>query len=150
MMPKARNFIKNEIHQLCFPGNVLKISKHLFQELLWSTTSTNLSQDVVRCTIWYHLSSLKNVKNTHGGVLILVKLQALACTNVYRLQPLQLYKWYQISQRTTYGKNLLFMINVLTELFKNLFKLVMIIKSIITTNNQTVSTLKKYENKKYS
>ena len=33
-------------------------------------------QFVVRCAIWYHLYNLKNVKNTHGGVLILVKLQA--------------------------------------------------------------------------
>ena len=31
---------------------------------------------VVRCTIWYHLYNLKNVKNTDGGVLIAVKLQA--------------------------------------------------------------------------
>ena len=30
---------------------------------------------VVRCAIWYHLYNLKNVKNTHGGVLILVKLK---------------------------------------------------------------------------
>ena len=28
---------------------------------------------VMRCAIWYHLYNLKNVKNTHGGVLILVK-----------------------------------------------------------------------------
>ena len=28
------------------------------------------------CAIWYHLSNLKNVKNTHGVVLALVKLQA--------------------------------------------------------------------------
>ena len=34
---------------------------------------------VMRCAIWYHLYNLKNVKNTHGGVLILIKLQALAC-----------------------------------------------------------------------
>ena len=34
---------------------------------------------VVRCAIWYHLYNLKNVKNTHGGVLILVKLQAEVC-----------------------------------------------------------------------
>ena len=27
---------------------------------------------VVRCTSWYHLHNLKNVKNTLGGVLILV------------------------------------------------------------------------------
>ena len=32
--------------------------------------------NVMRCAIWYHLYNLKNVKNTHGGVLILVKLQA--------------------------------------------------------------------------
>ena len=31
---------------------------------------------MMRCTIWYHLYNLKNVKNTHRGVLILVKLQA--------------------------------------------------------------------------
>ena len=29
----------------------------------------------MRCAIWWHLYNLKNVKNTHGGVLILVKLQ---------------------------------------------------------------------------
>ena len=27
---------------------------------------------VVRCPIWYHWYNLKKVKNTHGGVLILV------------------------------------------------------------------------------
>ena len=26
----------------------------------------------ILCAIWYHLFNLKNVKNTHGGVLILV------------------------------------------------------------------------------
>ena len=31
---------------------------------------------VVRCIIWYHLYNLKNVKNTRGGMLLLVKLQA--------------------------------------------------------------------------
>ena len=29
--------------------------------------------NVVRCAIWYHLYNLKNVKNTHGEVLFLVK-----------------------------------------------------------------------------
>ena len=28
------------------------------------------------CAIWYHLYDLKNVKNTHGGVLLSVKLPA--------------------------------------------------------------------------
>ena len=35
--------------------------------------------NVMRCAIWYYLYDLKNVKNTRGGVLILVKLQAEAC-----------------------------------------------------------------------
>ena len=30
----------------------------------------------MRCAIWYHLYILKKVKNTHVGVLLLVKLQA--------------------------------------------------------------------------
>ena len=34
----------------------------------------------MRCTIWYHLHSLKNMKNTHGGILLLVKLQAEPAT----------------------------------------------------------------------
>ena len=32
---------------------------------------------VVRCAIWCHLYNLKDVKNTHGGVSIWVKLQAV-------------------------------------------------------------------------
>ena len=31
------------------------------------------------CAIWYLVYTLKNVKNTHGGVLLLVKLQDVAC-----------------------------------------------------------------------
>ena len=31
------------------------------------------------CAIWYHLYNFENTKNAHGGVLLLVKLQALAC-----------------------------------------------------------------------
>ena len=27
----------------------------------------------MRCAIWYHLYNLKNVKNTYGGMLFLVK-----------------------------------------------------------------------------
>ena len=34
---------------------------------------------VVRCTIWYHLYSVKKVKNTHEGMLLLRKLQFEAC-----------------------------------------------------------------------
>ena len=57
---------------------------------------------VVRCTIWYHLYNFKNVKNTHGGVLILVKLQTEAFPWVF-FTFFKLYKWYQIAQRITYS-----------------------------------------------
>ena len=33
---------------------------------------------MMRWAIWYHLCDLKNVKNTHAGVFVLVKLQAEA------------------------------------------------------------------------
>ena len=63
----------------------------------------------MRCAIWYHLYNLKNLKNTHGRVLILVKLQAKAC-NFTKINALpwvlftffNLCKWYQIKQRMTY------------------------------------------------
>ena len=34
--------------------------------------------DVMLCAIQYHLYNLKNVKNTHVGVLLLINLQAKA------------------------------------------------------------------------
>ena len=65
------------------------------------------------CAIWYHLYNLKNVKNTHGVVLLLVKLQAYFTKSntpswVF-LTFFKLYKWYQIVQRITYNE--IFMIN---------------------------------------
>ena len=64
--------------------------------------------NVMRCAIWYHLYNLKNVKNTHGGVLILIKLQTEACNFTKINTPpwvffafFKLYRWYQIAQRTT-------------------------------------------------
>ena len=63
----------------------------------------------MRCAIWYHLSNLKNVKITHGRVLILVKLQAKACNFTKSNTPpwvfftfFKLYKLYQTAQRITY------------------------------------------------
>ena len=50
-------------------------SKHVWSQLC-----------VMRCAIWYHLYNLKNVKNTHGGVLILW-LQAKPVT-LLKLTPL--------------------------------------------------------------
>ena len=56
------------------------------------------------CAIWYHLHNFKYVKNTHGGVLLLVKL--------YKFK---LYKWYQIAQRITFISSNKF----LEQLFKS-------------------------------
>ena len=39
----------------------------------------------MRCAIWFHLYNLKNVKNTHGGVLLLVKLQAFVIEKIDNL-----------------------------------------------------------------
>ena len=69
---------------------------------------------VMRCAIWTHLYNLKNVKNTHRGVLILVKLQASACTFT-KINTLpwvffaffKLYKCEQIAHRITFKKNFL-------------------------------------------
>ena len=73
-------------------------------------TFWDVGQYMVRCAIWYHLYSLKNVKKKHEGVLTLVKLQASACNfTKINIPPwvfftfFKLYKWYQIAQHITYG-----------------------------------------------
>ena len=40
----------------------------LLPPILWTTFPLNI--DVILCAIWYHLHNLKNVRNTHGGVLL--------------------------------------------------------------------------------
>ena len=64
---------------------------------------------VTLCAIWYHLYNLKKRENTHGRVLLSVKLLADVCNFTKRNTPpwvsftlFKLYKWYQIAQRTTY------------------------------------------------
>ena len=48
---------------------------------------------VVSCAIWYHLYNLKNVKNAHGGKLLLVKLHAEASHSItYYLLPNQILR----------------------------------------------------------
>ena len=48
------------------------------KSLILDTIFENLATFMMRCAIWYHLYNFENVKNTHGGVLILVKLEAPA------------------------------------------------------------------------
>ena len=53
-----------------------KKNKRAILEPIWILSALVFSIHgpiAVRCTIWYYLYNLKNVKNTHGGVLILSK-----------------------------------------------------------------------------
>ena len=68
------------------------------------TIFSNLN-NAIRCAIWNHLHSFKKVKNTHGRVLLLVKLQALHKSNTppwVFFTIFKLCKWYQIAQNITY------------------------------------------------
>ena len=51
------------------------------------------------CAIWYHLYNLKNVKNTHEGVLLLVYYYNTPPWVLFTV--LKLHKWYQIAQNIT-------------------------------------------------
>ena len=53
---------------------------------------------VTHCTIWYHLYNFKNVKNTHGGVLLLVRNTPPSV--IFKF--LKFHKWYQMAQNITY------------------------------------------------
>ena len=75
---------------------------------------------VMLCAIWYNLYNLKNVKNTHGGVLLLMKLQALVCS-FFTLS--KLYKWYQFAHSISYCngcfRNFRFFLKPLMCMFQN-------------------------------
>ena len=81
-----------QFHPLTFSTLHTKIHHNLLIKVLSETIklifktetctrvdSFSISEYVMRCAIWYHLYNLKSMKNTHGGVLILVKLQSSAC-----------------------------------------------------------------------
>ena len=40
---------------------------------------------VMLYAIWYHLHNLKNVENTHGGVLLLVKLHSMGVFHIFKI-----------------------------------------------------------------
>ena len=50
------------------------------------------------CAIWYYLYKLKNVKNTHGGVLLLVKFTKSNTRPWVFFRFFKLCKWHQIAQ----------------------------------------------------
>ena len=91
-----RAFISNlEQAYACFQRALVSIDTCLFETL---------------CASWYHLYKLKNVENTHRGVLLLVKLQTWSLKMLALLHRcfsrfLKLYKWYQIAQNITFYPN---------------------------------------------
>ena len=55
--------------------------------------------------IWYYLYNSKNVKNTHGGVILTAKLYYTNGTKSCGFFTFSnLYKWYEIAQSITYGQ----------------------------------------------
>ena len=88
----------------------LLVFKPPLYQVSWNHHEINCTRDkfVMLCVAWYHSFVLKNVKNTHGGVLLLVKLQANACNFTRSKTPpwvfftfFKLYEWHQIAQSTT-------------------------------------------------
>ena len=61
-------FLYSPVFRFCFLLYILK-SFSLFSLVFL------IREYLMSCAIWYHLYNLKSVKNTHGGVLLLVKLQ---------------------------------------------------------------------------
>ena len=66
------------------PFMICQVSS-FFEELMWEPSSAAMTQAesrilryVTLCAIWYNVYNLKNVKTTHVGVLLLVKLQAIS------------------------------------------------------------------------
>ena len=57
---------------------LVSILRKLLDSIAFQVWSTTLIYEMF-CTTWYHQYNFTNVKNTHGGVLPLVKLQASVC-----------------------------------------------------------------------
>ena len=96
------------MHQNCRSSVTYRLTE---QQYTGSTVSIQEQICEIRCAVWYHLFNFKNVKNTHGRVLHLLKLQANSCNfNKSNTPPwvlftfFKLYKWYHIAQGTTYDK----------------------------------------------
>ena len=79
--------MRPRVFTLCYfglnPGRdlyFLVMQKVLYSHGLWRQIAckpqsiTSMRLNVVRCAIWQHLYNLKSVKNTHGGVLLLVRI----------------------------------------------------------------------------
>ena len=74
---KKKRSVRHLKHMLTqFYVSAIEFSRFLLSEYFHRRCPEIHYHFCMRCAIWYHLYNLKNVKNTHVGVLILVKLQA--------------------------------------------------------------------------
>ena len=64
-------------HLSCLPVCLLPYQLHC---LMFRFLLVEYITFVMLCAFWYHLYSLKNEENTHGGVLLLIKLKAKPAT----------------------------------------------------------------------
>ena len=70
--------------------------------------SSRLISTEMPCAVRYHLYNLKNVKNTYGGVLLLLKLQAKSNIPPWVFSTFfKLYKWYKIAQNVSINVNVI-------------------------------------------
>ena len=70
---------RRKIGKIMFQFFVLVVTVVLSSVYLTHSSPYSHVLYVMLCRIWYHLYNLKSVKNTHGGVLLLVKFQASTC-----------------------------------------------------------------------
>ena len=54
---------------------------------------------ILCCAIWYHLNNFKNVKNTHRGMLLLVKLQVTVCN--FTMSNCPSWVFFQVNNKDT-------------------------------------------------
>ena len=97
------SYVENKL-----PTNSLSVFDHFVGLAFKGLTVQHVrrfAQFGATCTV-----STKNVKNIHRGVLVLVKLQTLACNFTISITPpwvfctfFKLYKWYRIAIWITYG-----------------------------------------------
>ena len=82
----------------------------ILRYLLWNSSLQYTSAYVMLCAIWCYLYNLKNLENTLGRVLLLLKLPAEICNCTKRNTPpwvyfstfFKLYKCYQIARSISY------------------------------------------------
>ena len=68
------------------------------------------------CAIWHHLHNLKNVENTHGGVvLIAFKFNKSNTLPWVFFSVFKLYKWYQIVQSITCVSSHIFLFSMIVD-----------------------------------